>query len=73
MMQREPLNGVGSINGFDDGLMDAITFTVGDSEAYMTTPCFTTADGKVFVEEVENAENEILLKNATSVNVKASV
>ena len=67
------LNGVGSINGFDDGLMDAITFTVGDSEAYMTTPCFTTADGKVFVEEVENAENEILLKNATSVNVKASV
>ena len=67
------LNGVGSMNGFDDGLMETIVFTAGDSGPYMTNPYFTTADGKVFVDEVVNEEAEILLKDATSVKATTTV
>lgn len=66
------VNGLSSARGFNDGKMETISFAVGAGETYITTPVFKSGD-KTIVSVVKDAENEILIKDATSISVSAKI
>lgn len=66
------VNGLSSVRGFNDGKMETISFTVGAGETYLTKPVFKCGE-KTIVTEVKDTQKEILLSDATSLSLTATV